>query len=85
MPPRKKAPTADGTLFDISEYLATAVCVPRLREAVREWRASGYAGVTETTRLLLRHWFETEHRLPNGRMFSYHAAQRGALETLIYT
>ena len=85
MPPRKKAPAADGTLFDISEYMATAVCVPKLRESVREWRESGYTGVTATTRLLLRHWFETEHRLPNGRMFSYHVAQRGALETLIYT
>ena len=81
---RSKAPAADGTLFDLTEYLATAVCVPKLREAVRDWRASNYAGVTGTTRTLLRHWFETEHRLPNGRMFAYHPAQRGALETLIY-
>ncbi|WP_425145863.1 DEAD/DEAH box helicase [Deinococcus sp.] len=85
MPPRRKAPAADGTLFDVSEYLSTAVCVPRLRAAVQEWREGGYAGTTATTRLLLRHWFQTEHRLPSGRMFSYHAAQRGALEALIYT
>lgn len=82
--PRKKAAAADGTLFDISEYLATAVCVPKLREAVQSWRAQGYPGVTATTRLLLRHWFETEHRLPSGKMFAYHAAQRGALESMIY-
>ncbi|GGR68360.1 type III restriction protein res subunit [Deinococcus seoulensis] len=85
MAPRKKAQSADGTLFDISEYMATAVCVPKLREAVQAWREGGYKGVTGTTQLLLRHWFHTEHRLPNGRMFTYHAAQRGALETLIYT
>lgn len=81
---RSKAQSADGTLFDITEYLATAVCVPKLREAVREWRGGGYAGVTDTTRLLLRHWFQTEHRLPGGRMFAYHGAQREALETLVY-
>jgi type III restriction enzyme len=85
MPPRKKAPAADGTLFDVSEYMNTAVCVPRLREAVREWREGGYRGVTDTTRLLLNHWFLNEHRLPSGRPFRYHMAQQAALETLIYT
>ena len=85
MPPRKKAVAADGTLFDVSEYMNTAVCVPKLREAVREWREDGYRGVTATTRLLLNHWFLNEHRLPNGRPFKYHMAQQAALETLIYT
>ncbi|WP_102126125.1 DEAD/DEAH box helicase family protein [Deinococcus planocerae] len=85
MPPRKRAQSVDGTLFDMTEYMNTAVCVPRLRDAVSSWRASGYPGVTDTTRLLVRHWFEVEHRLPSGRMFRYHRAQQEALETLIYT
>ncbi|WP_135230479.1 DEAD/DEAH box helicase family protein [Deinococcus fonticola] len=85
MAARKKASAADGTLFDVSEYMNTAVCVPKLREAVREWREGGYKGVTDTTRLLLSHWFLNEHRLPSGRPFKYHMAQQAALETLIYT
>lgn len=85
MAPRKKAQSADGTLFDVSEYMNTAVCVPKLREAVKEWRDGGYKGATDTTRLLLHHWFLNEHRLPNGRPFRYHMAQQAALETLIYT
>ena len=62
----------------------TAPCVPAVREAVREWRAHGYRGVTETTRLLLNHWFHTDHRLSNGRPFRYHDSQREAMETLVY-
>src|SRR5260221_9488812 len=30
-------------------------------------------------------WFESDHRLPNGRLFQYHHSQREAIETLIYT
>jgi type III restriction enzyme len=62
----------------------TAPCVPAIRDAVRLWRENGYKGATETTRKLLRHWFKTDHRLPNVRRFEYHYAQREAIETLIY-
>jgi len=58
--------------------------VPALREAVKAWRVGGYKGTTETTRLLLKHWFKTDHRLPNGRPFAYHSSQREAIETLIF-
>lgn len=58
--------------------------MPALREAVKAWRAGGYKGTTETTRLLLNHWFKTDHRLPNGRPFAYHSSQREAIETLIF-
>ena len=44
----------------------------------------GYSGVTDTTRLLLNHWFCNDHRLPNGCKFQYHYFQREAVETLIY-
>ena len=40
--------------------------------------------LSDTTRILLNHWFYTDHRLPNGRKFAYHPFQREAVETLIY-
>ncbi len=71
-------------LFDLTLYLKTAACVPALRKLVAEWREKGYAGSTPTTRMLLNYWFLTDHKLPNGRLFTYLDAQREAIETLIY-
>jgi type III restriction enzyme len=71
-------------LFDLSPFLKTAPCVPALRKLVAEWRDNGYKGVTSTTRTLLNYWFFTDHRLPTGQLFTYHEAQREAIETLIY-
>jgi type III restriction enzyme len=83
--PRKKREMGqEEDLFDVTSRLRTAPCVPVLREAVKAWRAGGYKGTTETTRLLLNHWFDTDHRMPNGRPFSYHSSQREAIETLIF-
>lgn len=61
----------------------TAPCVPQIRDAVQAWVATGYAGATETSVRLLRHWFHTSHR-PGGRRFEYHWAQREAVETMVY-
>ena len=33
------------------------LCVTKLRDAVGEWRSSGYAGASETTKTLFRWWF----------------------------
>ncbi|MBI4523774.1 MAG: DEAD/DEAH box helicase family protein [Deltaproteobacteria bacterium] len=83
--PKKKADSAlQRDLLDITPHLRTAPCVPALREAVMAWRAGGYKGTTETTRLLLNHWFNTDHKLRNGRRFEYHSSQRQAIETLIF-
>jgi len=85
MPRRKKpAPPGQGDLLDVTSRLRTAPCVPALREAVKAWRAGGYKGVTETTRLLLNHWFYTDHRLAGGRPFAYHPSQQEAIEALIF-
>ncbi len=80
--PRKKAQTEPP--FDAHDYLNTAPCVPAIRQAVAAWRAENYQGVTATTRELLNFWFATDHRLADGTPFRYHAAQRDAIETLIY-
>ena len=80
--PRKKAQT--DQVFDAPDFLNTAPCVPALRQAVQAWRAGNYPGVTAATRELLNFWFATDHRLANGAPFRYYAAQRAAIETLIY-
>lgn len=81
---RKKVINTQKDLFNIQEQLSTAACVPAIREAIKAWRADKYKGVTETTRELLNYWFYTDHILQNGTTFRYHAAQREAIETLIY-
>lgn len=82
MPRTKQNPIDQLSLLDAK--VSTAPCVPAIREAVKQWRDGGYKGVTATTRILLNHWFKTDHRLPNGRAFAYHYAQREAVETLVY-
>ncbi len=58
--------------------------MPALREAVKAWKAGGYKGVTDTTRILLNHWFYTAHRARTGLPFKYHPSQQEAIETLIF-
>lgn len=62
--------------------------VARLRKEVKSWRDSDYAGATDTSKALLRWWFDREHLLPtsNGIVapFRYYYAQREAVETAIY-
>src|SRR5512136_1982738 len=82
MAKRKVREEAQLALLEAS--VATAACVPAIRQKVQAWRDDGYKGVTKTTRILLNHWFHTDHRLPSGRKFAYHYFQREATETLIY-
>lgn len=85
MPRRKKdSDPSQQDLLNVAVQLRTAPCVPALREAVQQWRKQNYKGATETTQLLLQHWFQRDHRGFNGRPFAYHAFQREAIETLIY-
>lgn len=59
------------------------LCVTKLRDAVGEWRASGYAGASETTKTLFRWWF-LEGAGPGERSFKPYFAQREAVETVVY-
>lgn len=81
--PRKKTSTADQPSL-LDARVPTAPCVTGIREAVRQWRERRYKGVSDTTRILLNHWFSSDHRLPNGRKFAYHPSQQEAVETLVY-
>lgn len=75
---------AQTELLDVAARLRTGPCVPALREAVKAWKAGGYKGITDTTRILLNHWFHTDHRLQTGVPFKYHESQQEAVETLIF-
>ena len=80
----KRTDPAQTELLDVTAKLRTGPCVPVLREAVKAWKAGGYKGTTDTTRELLNYWFHTDHRLPTGQPFAYHASQQEAIETLIF-
>ncbi|MGH9568021.1 MAG: DEAD/DEAH box helicase family protein, partial [Candidatus Angelobacter sp.] len=79
---------ADEALRDTSFEKLMPPLVPQLRKAVKEWRDSGYAGATDTSRALLNWWFNSPHLIPqsDGTMaeFHYYFAQREAIETIIY-
>jgi type III restriction enzyme len=79
---------ADEALRETTMDKLMPPLVPELRRKVKEWRESGYAGATATSKSLLNWWFNTPHLLPqaDGTMaeFQYYFAQREALETIIY-
>lgn len=82
---RKKKNTGEQKdLFNITEQLRTAACVPSIRNATSSWKSENYRGITETTRELFNHWFHNDHVLQNGDRFSFHPAQREAIESLVF-
>ena len=62
--------------------------VNNLRKKVKEWRDKDYEGATDTSKSLLKYWFETDHQLLSKDgiyyKFEYYFAQREAIETIIY-
>lgn len=62
--------------------------VARVREEVKAWRDKGYAGASETSRALLKWWFETDHLTDASdgtqSLFRYYFAQREAVESVIW-
>lgn len=79
---------ADEALRDQGHDKLMPPLVDELRRHVKEWRDRGYEGATETSRALLKWWFETEHLMPkadgSAEEFQFYFAQREALETIIY-
>jgi type III restriction enzyme len=63
---------------------SAAPLVTRVRAEVDAWRTGGWPGVSGTTRRLLEHWFLDQHESEPGVPFRWYAAQREAVETLIY-
>lgn len=61
----------------------SASLVTKIREEVNKWREDNYPEASETTKTLLRFWFNEGH-LMDGKEFQYYFCQREAIETLIY-
>ena len=78
---RRPNPSAGGAaIVEMGRRASKAMLVSRIRESVDDWRRGDYAGVSDTTRTLLYHWFHTEH----AEGFRYHFCQREAIETFIW-
>ena len=57
--------------------------VDKIRREVKKFRDDDYKGASQTSKSLLKYWFQTKKNL-NGNEFNYYFAQRESLETLIY-
>lgn len=58
--------------------------VNEIRAAVDAWRGNGYPGASPTTLRLFNHWFDEDHRTPDGIPFRFYFCQREAVETFVY-
>lgn len=59
--------------------------VPKIRNAVDEWRACGYPGASGVTRRLFEYWFEEDHAVAGFEgTLRYYFCQREAIETLAW-
>jgi len=60
-----------------------AYLVNELRRAIFTWREEGYPNVTNTSRRLLKFWFNKDH-IVDGEPFEFWFCQKETIETLIY-
>lgn len=79
---------ADEALRDNGMDKLMPPLVASLRRKVKDFRAGGYVGASDTSKSLLNWWFEEPHPQPRADgatvRFQYFFAQREALETVIY-
>lgn len=79
---------ADEDLRETAANKLLPPLVAELRKQVKAWREDDYKGATDTSRALLKFWFQTEHLIPNSdgsvNKFEYYFAQREAIESIIY-
>jgi type III restriction enzyme len=78
----------DEMLAQMGYEMLLPPLVHQVRLGVKEWRDSGYAGASATTKALLTHWFTAEHMVPapdgTVRAFQWYYAQREAVESAIW-
>ena len=62
--------------------------VHKIRRGVQAWRASGYEGASDTSRLLLKYWFGERHAYIDDegieRDFRFYFAQQEAVEAVVW-
>jgi type III restriction enzyme len=86
---RTKAKVEDGPAEIVKGRRPTPIPIAQnLRSALADWRHAQYAGASETSRVLLLHWFHNDHEKRGvdgeSRPFAYFWNQREAIETLVY-
>lgn len=88
LPPQVRWFPAAENLRDTAYDKLLPPLVAKVREGVAAWRASGYAGASETSRALLSWWFDTDHLIEQAdgtqSEFRYYFAQREAVESVIW-
>ena len=75
---------AQGNMFDVNDLTSQygEHLVNQMRDQIRDWRQSGYRGITSrVTRDLLVYWFSNPERAPHQKLFF---AQQEAVETAIW-
>ncbi|MDM7925360.1 MAG: DEAD/DEAH box helicase family protein, partial [bacterium] len=79
---------ADEALRETSYDKLIPPFVHKIRKDVHSWRAEGYPGASETSRALLRWWFQKSHMVTardgNDVEFRYYFSQRESVETVVY-
>ena len=59
--------------------------VPKIRNAVDDWRNNDYPGASDVTQRLFEYWFLEDHEVAGFPVpFRYHFCQREAMETLVW-
>ena len=85
--PKERWFPADESLRETSADKLLPPLVSEIRKQVDTFRKSGYEGASDTSKSLLKWWFQTEHFVEgstSGETFNYYFAQREAIESLIY-
>ncbi len=78
---------ADESLRESSAVKLMPPLVTKIREEVHKFRANNYDGASQTSKSLLKWWFETPHPIVNSSPeinFKYFFSQQEAIEALIY-
>lgn len=88
LPPDRRWFPAAEELRDTAYEKLLPPLVAKVRDEVGQWRDARYAGASETSRALLKWWFETDHLIEQAdgtqSQFRYYFAQREAVETVIW-
>lgn len=86
--PKERWFPADETLRETAYEKLLPPLVDNVRKEVEAWRNDDYKGASDTTRVLLKWWFEKEHLIESAdgslEQFRYYFAQREAVETAIW-
>lgn len=70
-------------LFNTAHETLLPPMVHKVRSSVKEWRDRNYDGASETSKQLLKFWFNTPHQV-EGNEFRFYFAQQEAIESIIY-